>query len=510
MRLDDQLTAEEQALAASIGVAFEEIALTPAQRRRHLERLAPRGRSPRATDSIDSHHVAWTSRAKDIVASRVRTPTATSSKRHPRLTRAIDGAALLLIVLLFAVGALLARSLMPGQGSSPASGLANAPQLSTVYAFQQLPSGAMLLPLDPTTLADQPGGSHTPPSGYWAVSPDGSTIVTFVYRQGSGEVVVRDDFDEQERSSFASPVPGIVGTIELSNDGSRLLVNLRLQPSRWFVIDTRSGKLLMSLDTKSPSLALDTPMHTDDLHLSPDGLRLYRFVYIDRSDASGPQALRIIDYDVTTGKQLGTMAYDSILVGSWQSTLPGEPGPVSNFLGPGIAFSPNGQTIAVVQPDGSAVDLLDARKLTIQRIIPLSRPTSFLERALVDLGLAPRRAAAITMGGSLHFAAFSADGQTLYTWGDAISVDSTSGMQGLGFTRVDLTNGATRQDLSGAFIQQVQSSPDGTSIYVTGDLPTADPTTVQSSIWRLDPQSLQTLAKRSLSAVYSFALVSQR
>ncbi|HEX3724447.1 MAG TPA: hypothetical protein VHV31_16785 [Nitrolancea sp.] len=510
MRLDEQLTADEQAQGTAIRIAFEEIALTPAQRRRHLERLEQRGRSPRMTVSIDSHHLAWSSRAKDIVARRVSPPTAATSTHHTRLKRTFEGAALVLIVLLFAIGALLARSLMPGQYSSPASGLANAPTLTTVYAVQQLASGAQLLPLDPITLADQPGGSRTPPSGYWAVSPDGSTVVTFEYQQGSGEIVVSDGFGENERSHFASPIPGIVGTIELSNDGSRLLGNLRLQSSRWFVIDTRSGKLLMSLDTKSPSLTLDTPMHTDDLHLSPDGSRLYRFVYTDRSDAGGPQALRIIEYDVTTGKQLVTMTYNSILVGSWQSTLPGEPGPVSNFLGPGIAFSPNGQTIAVVQPDGSAVDLLDARKLTTERIIPLSRPTSFLERALVDLGLAPRRAAAKTMGGSLHFAAFSSDGQALYTWGDTISVDSASGMQGLGFTRIDLTNGATKQVLSGELIQQVQPSPDGTSLYVTGYLPTVDATVAQSSIWRLDPRSLQTLAERSLSDVYSFALVSQR
>jgi hypothetical protein len=508
MGVHEELTADERRLGDMLRSSFAELSLTPDQKQRHRLRLVQSSNGNRST-SINANGVAGAGRMSDITSKPTRAAASAAGKAHPRFARALEGAALLVIVLLVGAGALLAYALIPGRGSLTSS-LAEAPRVSTVYAFQQLSTEAKLLPLDPTTLADLSGSPITPPPGYWAVSPDGSTVVSFEFPQGTAMIVVKDGFTGPERTRFASPVQGTVGTIELNRDGSRILVNRRLQPSQWFVIDGTTGKLLTSLDTKSPNLASDTPMTSEDLRLNPDGTRLYRFVFADRSDASGPQPLRVIEYDSMTGDQLATMTYDSIRVGSWQTTQPSGSESVSNFLQPGIAFAPDGREIAIVHPDGEAVTLINANNLTVERTITPSRPTSFLERAVRRLGIVPQSAAAKTMGGAIRSATYAADGTALYTWGDTITVDSTNGMHGVGFTRIDLKSGATTQVLTGALIQQVQPSPDGTSLYVTGYVPTAGTSSPPNYLRRLDPASLQTLAERSLTDVYEIELVTQR
>ena len=510
MRVNDDLSANERALGTALRVSFDELMLTPAQRRRHLERLARQGATHRSTGSVNANGSAWNGRIQDLVARPVATRGAATGTRRPRLTRALEGVAVVLIVLLFAAGALLARALMPGQGSSLPSGLASAPKLSTVYAVQDDASGQTLLPLDPTTLVDQPGGSLTLPTPDWAVSSDGSTVVTIEYTQGVPIIVVRDGFSGPVRNRVSVPVSQLIGTIALNRDGSRVLVNRQLEPSQWSVIDLASGKLLMSLDTKSPEFSFFTPMQADSLQLSPDGTRLYRFVFTDRADATGPQPLRVIAYDVATGKQLATQTYDAIQVGVWQTPGATEADSVSHIQGPGIAISPDGREIALAQPDGAAIMLIDAKTLAIERTVTLAQPTGLLERVLRGLGIVSQPAAAKEIDGALREAVFSADGKTLYTWGDYSSTASTNGMQGLGLTRVDLANGTSSQVLSGALIGQVQPSPGGTSLYVTGYLPMSGVSVAPRFIQRLDPTSLKTLAQRSWPDVYGFALVAQR
>jgi len=507
MREHNELTATEHALGNMLRASFAELSLTPAQRQRHLEQLGQLDTAHRETESINTSRAGGAGRIRDLAqASPV---SLAASKSRPRFTRTLEGAALILIVLIFAAGALLARALMPGRGSSSPNPAA-APAVSTVYAVQQTAAGASLLPLDPITLADQPGSPLAPPTTNWAVSADGSTMVTFDYVQGATMIIVRDGFTGPVRSRFAAPISALISSIEINRDGSRVLVNRQLEPSQWAVIDTTSGKLLMSLDTQSPKLNFDTPMQADSLQLNPDGTRLYRFVFTDRADATGTQPLRVIEYDAATGKQLASQTYTDIQVGSWHSHGTTEADSVSHFQQPGIAFSPDGREIALVHPDGEAVTLIDAKTLTVARTITLSQATSLLEWALRRIGIAPQPAAAKMLDGVQRSAVFSPDGTTLFTWGNAMTTDTTGGLQGLGFTRVDLTNGTTRQIFPGALIDQVQPSPDGTSIYVTGYRPTTSTLSPPHFVRRLDPQSLQTLAERSWPDVYSFELVTKR
>lgn len=70
----------------------------------------------------------------------------------------------------------------------------------------------LLVPIDPLTLADQPGASaFDPGSPYWDLSADGSRLVTLEYedqRQAAGrvEIVVRDPADGAQRRRFRPPI----------------------------------------------------------------------------------------------------------------------------------------------------------------------------------------------------------------------------------------------------------------------------------------------------------------
>lgn len=505
MRVHEELTIDEQGLGEALRASFAELLLTPAQRRQHLERLEPFGATRRVVGSINANGSGGVKRMRHLMAT---SPGSDAIRtRRPRFTRALEGVALVLIVLIFAAGVLLARTLLPGRGSS--SNLASAPPVSTVYAVQQTRTGANLLPLNPITLADQPGPPLVLNTANWAVSADGSTMVTLDYVQGATMIVVHDGLTGPVRARFAVPVSGLISRIELNQDGSRVLINRQLQPSRWSVFDTTSGKLLMSLDAGSPNLAAYAPTLAYQLQLSPDGVRLYRFIFTDRADATGTQPLRVIAYDVATGRQVATQTYNDIQVGGWQTTGATDADSVAHFRTPGIAFSPNSSEIALVHPDGEAVTLLDAKSLAVERTVTLAQPTSFLERALRKLGIGPRPAAAKMLEGAQRSAIFSPDGKTLFTWGYAFTTDATDGFRGLGLIRVDLANGATTHVFPNADIKQVQPAPDGTSLYVTGYLPTTSTLSHPHFIRRLDPASLVTLAERTWPDVYSFELVTQ-
>jgi hypothetical protein len=503
MRVHEDLTDDELALGRKLGVSFAELSLAPAQRQRHLARLAQAGATHGAASRVHEDD-----RVRELAAQLSSTRDGTTRIGQPRLRRTLEGAALVLIVLIFAAGALLARALMPGRGSS--SSPATAPHVSTVYAVQQTASGANLLPLDPLTLADQSASPVAAPTTNWAVSADGSTMVTFDYEQGAAMISVRDGFAGPMRAHIAAPISGLISDIQLNYDGTRVLINRQMEPSQWSVIDTTSGKLLMSLDTKSPKLTFPTPVQADSLQLSPDGTRLYLFIFTDQTDASGPQPFRVIAYDVASGQQIATRAYPDIQVGVWETPGSSEADSVTHYQRPGIAISPDSREIAIVHPDGAAVTLIDAKNLKLKRTVSLTQPTEFLERALRKLGLAPRPAAAKTLDGVERSAAYSPDGTTLYTWGDTITTSATGGLQGPGFTRIDLNSGTAIQVFQGALIGQVQPSPDGTSLYVTGYIPVVHTSTPQHFVRRLDPVSLQTLAERTWPYVFNFELVTQR
>ncbi len=509
MPLDDkELDERDQALMTEIETTFAEISLSPAQRARLHHRF--RQTVTRQSGSGDS--INWLGEESLDGPSKPSgpSPTAPRSDRRAGLTHGLGRAAVAAVLLLFLVGVLVARSLIPhGHSSRPG---ADGPAVSTVYAVQSETSSEQLLPLDPSTLKPQAGGPIQLSASDWAVSGDGSTVVTIDFEQGSTYIVVRSGFRGAERARFKSPVQGLLQPLQLNQDGSRLLVERQMDPSQWGVIDTSSGELLMSFQTGGISFGFSTPMLAEDVRLSPDGKHVYRFIFNNRVNATGSSALRIDVYDVATGQQTGTLSLPEVQVGTWAVSQAGAQEPLVYFLRPGIAISPDSKKIAIVDPGGNAVTMIDATKLTVERKVRISRSTGLLDRLLAGIGLSPRDAAAKTLDGVSRGAEFSADGKALYSDGFSYSKTSDNGPIGLGIDRIDLTNGkitsSSANSLPGFVVVHSTLSPDGKSLYVVGYSPSSNPgVNVQMTILRLDAQTLQEKASRPVDGVYSLELV---
>ncbi len=141
------------------------------------------------------------------------------------------------------------------------------------------------------------------------------------------------------------------------------------------MIDTSRGQLLGTISGNSPVTGLDTPLHAKDVQFSPDGARVYRFIFGGRADATGPSPLRIIGYDAATGDQTGDLTLSGVQSGTWLAPQSGGTEQTVYFQGPGVAIAPDSSQIAVISPDGTAVTLIDATKLAVERTVTLSRPS---------------------------------------------------------------------------------------------------------------------------------------
>lgn len=222
---------------------------------------------------------------------------------------------------------------------------------------------------------------------------------------------------------------------------------------RWYVVDTADGRLVAAPPVTAVAAA--------GPWLDPTGRRLYILSSSADPPGSDVGAATLVGYDLASGGEVGRVVLPEITLGlhragsRWTDDLPG------------VALSPDGHRLAVVHPDLSAVTLIDAERLEVERVVAVHRRVGLAGRVLGWLGLAPSAAAAKGTPGTTVSAVFGPDGRRLYVSGFAFT-DFEQG-QTLGLRAIDVASGEIVAEAEALATDAeplaVRPAPDGRSVY---------------------------------------------
>jgi hypothetical protein len=345
--------------------------------------------------------------------------------------------------------------------------------------------------LDPETLEDLgPGGNVKSAASTimaprdWALSADGSTLVSFESawnaetRQVDYSLVVRAGLLGPERGRFV--LPEALGFPRLSPDGRRVVVQARdergLPRPGVSVLDTGDGHVL----TQAPQLTLDGGWSEID----PSGQRLVRVEPPPEGSQDVPLRVRVLD--LLTSSELAHLEL------AW---------PAASW--PSVSLAPDGRRLALLESSSQVVTIVNMERPEVERTVSLNPPPPALTRLLEFSSLLPRTAYAKPEHGGILQAAFTADSEGLYVFGaEAIAVGPDRWSErGLGVRLLDLNQERiVASGLSDQFVGRVLPLADGQATYAFGLASQEDP---QHLSWgahvvlrRLDPLTLDILASR--------------
>lgn len=370
------------------------------------------------------------------------------------------------------------------------------------FAVYTAPGEQQYVRLDPATLSQMDDSEMLEfetafPS--WLVSEDGSTMV-LAEDPEQGSIGVFDGLNGPERLRIDGS--GTWGPRALSADGSRLVsfgstscVAPTCVTPAWTVFNTQTGSVISRISGEVGGFGEPLVDRTAD--------HLYQLTYDDGDDLIGPWPLQIIAYDLTTGSEIGRLKLPEVLGGMWGADWVEEI-PVLNQDSPAVALSPDGGTLAVVDPTTEQLTLIETATLTVSSTRALSSAEGIGQRFWQWLGIAPRTVEAKFMIGRQLEAVFAPDGDHLYLWGTEGSIGETAEKAerlGLGVRLIDIESGLIIAGaLEGMALNSVLPTPNGDSIYVSGftDPSFAAPAATPYELRRLDGQSLETRAEREM------------
>jgi hypothetical protein len=250
----------------------------------------------------------------------------------------------------------------------------------------------------------------------------------------------------------------------------------------WYVLATKTGKVLTATDlSTAPSL------------FDPASGRIYT------ASSNSQGTLLITAYALGSKRPIAQLTLSDVPDGTWNAKTPGGQS-VPRVLNPGIALSPDGRHIAVLDSESDRLTIVDTPSLTVASTISLSRPQSWLERVAGFLGLLPQPALAKgPVLGSWLSLSYSHDGRALYATGWNASFDAGGQYQWntIGLERIDAATG----QITGQIVDALEEmrwwgeAADGSAIYT---LSVNDPqnTLCPCTLRAHDPVTLQTTAER--------------
>ncbi len=229
---------------------------------------------------------------------------------------------------------------------------------------------------------------------------------------------------------------------------------------------------------------------------------------------TGPWPLQIAAFDLISGQAIDRAQVPDVLAGSWQDLERSDEGYYGRFVDPGIALSPDGDTIAVVDAAMERLTLLDAATLEVAGIHAIHEHVGLVGRFLGWLGILPQDAAAKVSEGRGIDMFYSADGSRLYLWGEEMKVgESHADVTGRGFglTAIDVSTGEIVATGLGEYpLLRVVVDPSGESLYVLRPETSwweAEGQVSDHVLLRLDAESLEPLAERTFPGRVNLLLV---
>lgn len=332
--------------------------------------------------------------------------------------------------------------------------------------------------LNPITLQDEqlPGVAAvgTPSSAPADLQERARTNATNWYTYQGGEALLR--VDTSDNSRLVTTWDGITGqrlaefdvgtpvfARGLSDDGRYLVLStmaMGTSPDTWFVVDPTDGRLMATMSISEPAVTFGW-----DAHVDPVGRRLYRLV--PQADGSrstaqaaplpGPSPVVLVGYDITTGKEIGRLPLPHLLLGNWPTDQQAPwGGDVQQSLRTDLAVSSDGRRVALFDPRGERITLIDARTFSVVQEVtvdPILR--SAMATPIVAATPAPPTRPPFRTGGPFAgvswTAAFAADGQALYIGGSETAfVAGQQATRDLGFHRIDLVTGRVTASATGS------------------------------------------------------------
>jgi hypothetical protein len=390
--------------------------------------------------------------------------------------------------------------------------------------------------IDPLTLADVPDGwsypsliPATPSVGGvdysyqvddWIASADGTRLIGWVRDVGSVIIVV-DPITGTELLRFPIASNYSAPTLILNASGSRIAVAVGAKvggewqshviannPIRWHIYDTGTGQLLTQIESQTDR----EPMLWDVGWFDPTGRLFYRLAIDHESRYPGPWPVQLVVHDAQTGAERGRLELPSVQVGTWPAetsnnatasacsveSAPENGGSVLRMERAGITISPDGATMAIAEPDGREMTLIDLRSLQVARTLTL--PMNEVASPIASTPTAGGDMGCPTGDNSIRDALFSPDGASLYVMGMEFPVASQTLSTAIStpMMRIDVATGAVEAsvttDGAGSSILQpgLVQSPDGSSLYTVRRSTDG----LGSIIERRDPETLEVVATR--------------
>jgi len=232
-----------------------------------------------------------------------------------------------------------------------------------------------------------------------------------------------------------------------------------------YLLDVRTGRI----DRQLPL----TPPNWDSALVSPDLGRLYTMTTSDQINGCGPRHSYhplLTAYNLRTGRIVRSVRLKGVLGGRWPTrrTVSGET--VTALWQPGIALSPDGSQLAVLDGRTNTLTLLHARSLQVAGTETVSHPRTALETIAGVLGVAPDAAEAKGQDSGVELQMqYTANGRSLLVTGARLSPDRRhpyGAARDLGIQLIDIGSGQIRASLNdGTQILSIWPAPDGSAVY---------------------------------------------